>query len=167
MKVVRLSALCTGRLYPPGIIPGTHFCCRSQWPRGLRRRSTAARLLRSWVRIQQGHGCLSVVCCQVEVSAMSWSLVQGSTTDCGASLCVIAKPRERGGHSLQSQRKQTNKQTNKLIFVRVWVNPRAIVRPEGLCQWKIPVTPSKIEPVTFRLVTPACHRVPRNFLFRY
>ena len=26
MKVVRLSALSTGRLYPPGIIPGTHFC---------------------------------------------------------------------------------------------------------------------------------------------
>ena len=25
--------------------------CRSQWPRGLRRRSAAARLLRSWVRI--------------------------------------------------------------------------------------------------------------------
>ena len=25
--------------------------CRSQWPRGLRRRSTAARLLRSWIRI--------------------------------------------------------------------------------------------------------------------
>ena len=27
---------------------------RSQWPRGLRRRSTAARLLRSWVRIPPG-----------------------------------------------------------------------------------------------------------------
>jgi hypothetical protein len=26
MKVVRLSALRTGRLYPPGKIPGTHFC---------------------------------------------------------------------------------------------------------------------------------------------
>ena len=26
MKVVRLSALRTGRLYPPGNIPGTHFC---------------------------------------------------------------------------------------------------------------------------------------------
>ena len=25
--------------------------CRSQWPRGLRRRSSAARLMRSWVRI--------------------------------------------------------------------------------------------------------------------
>jgi len=45
---------------------------RSQWPRGLRRRSAAARLLRSWVRIPQWHGCfsvVSVVCCQVEVSA--------------------------------------------------------------------------------------------------
>jgi hypothetical protein len=30
-----------------------------------------------------------VVCCQVEVSATSWSLVQRSPTDCGASLCVI------------------------------------------------------------------------------
>jgi len=26
MKVVRLSALRTGRLYPPQNIPGTHFC---------------------------------------------------------------------------------------------------------------------------------------------
>ena len=28
--------------------------CRSQWPRGVRRRSTAARLLRLWVRIPPG-----------------------------------------------------------------------------------------------------------------
>ena len=50
------------------------YRCRSKWPRGLRRRSAAAPLLRSWVRIPPGgHGCLSVVsvvCCQVEVSAM-------------------------------------------------------------------------------------------------
>jgi hypothetical protein len=26
MKVVRLLAIFTGRLYPPGNIPGTHFC---------------------------------------------------------------------------------------------------------------------------------------------
>ena len=49
------------------------FIGRSQWPRGLRRRSAAARLLKSWVRIPLGgHGRLSVVslvCCQVEVSA--------------------------------------------------------------------------------------------------
>ena len=46
---------------------------RSQWPRGLRRRSRATRLLRLWVQIPPGgggHGWLSVVsvvCFQVEV----------------------------------------------------------------------------------------------------
>ena len=35
--------------------------CRPQWPRGLRRRSAAARLLRSWVRIPPGAWIF--VCC--------------------------------------------------------------------------------------------------------
>jgi hypothetical protein len=53
---------------------------RSQWPRGLRRRSSAARMLRLWVRIPPRQGCLSVlsvVCCQVEVSATDDHLYRG------------------------------------------------------------------------------------------
>ena len=63
---------------------------RSERPHGLRRRSAAACLLRWWVRIPPGAGMfvMTVVCCQVEVSAMSWSLVQRSPTECGASFCV-------------------------------------------------------------------------------
>jgi len=65
--------------------------CRSQWPRGLRRRSAALRLLRSWVRFSPRAWMfvVSVVSCQVDVSATSLSLVQRIPTYCDASLCVI------------------------------------------------------------------------------
>ena len=64
--------------------------CRSQWPNGLRRGSAATRLSGSWDRIPPGQQCLSlesVVCCQVEISASGWSLVQRSPTECGVSEC--------------------------------------------------------------------------------
>jgi hypothetical protein len=43
------------------IVNINHSTCRSQWWRGLRRRSTAARLLRTWVRIPPG--VWMFVCC--------------------------------------------------------------------------------------------------------
>jgi len=83
---------------------------RSQWPRGLRRKSTAVRLLVLWVRIPPEAWtfvcCLCVcvcVCCQGEVSVTSWPLVQESPTDCGASLCVTSKRYEWGATMKQAE----------------------------------------------------------------
>jgi len=54
-----------------------------QWSRGLRRGSAAAHL---GIRIPPG-ACMSIVCCQVEVSATRWSLVQRGPTEGGLYYC--------------------------------------------------------------------------------
>jgi len=47
-----------------------------------------------------------------------------------------------------------------LICVRGWVDPTVIVRPDGIFQWKIPMTPTGIEPATFRLVAQCISQLP-------
>ena len=59
-------------------LPKASVCCLyAYWDCGLESR-----------RGHEGLTFASVVCCQVEVSAMSWSLVQSSPTECGVSVCV-------------------------------------------------------------------------------
>jgi hypothetical protein len=83
---------------------------RSRQPHGLTHGSAAARLLGLWVRIPPGGMdvcvcvcvCVSVVCCQVEASALGWSLVQRSAPDCGVSECdressILRRPWPTGG----------------------------------------------------------------------
>jgi hypothetical protein len=103
------------------------FNCPSQWPRGLRRGYAVARFF--WdcgFESRRGHICSFIVCGQVEVSATSWSLVQSSPTDCGASLRVTYKPQVWGGHgqrrvaSPQEKKKCVQLDTEYTIRGPVW-----------------------------------------------
>ena len=96
------------------------FClCRSQWPRGLRRRSTAARLLRLWVRIPPG--ARMFVCCECCVLS-------------GRGLCdgLITRPEEsyRLWHVVVCD--QESSKTRRLKFatgLRKYVQTQWVVTP--------------------------------------
>jgi hypothetical protein len=88
----------------PRHIPGSFAscistCCQSQWPRGLWRWSTPARLLRLLVRIppEAWMPVFCVVCGQLVFSASDSSLAHSSPTECCVSECDM--PRQWEGPS--------------------------------------------------------------------
>ena len=92
-----------------------------------------------------GHGCLSVanvLCCQVEVSATSWSLVQRSPTNCGASLCVIQtswiiKPWPIGGYRTKNKQRRTDTHMCMKIYYKPRVPATCLDHPQtGVSQRK-------------------------------
>ena len=77
-----------------------HFYVRTAScdPCYLEGRSRLPRGLKAWLCGRLLPGIMNVVCCQAEVSAMGRSLVQRSSTECGASECdlgtsLMGKPR--------------------------------------------------------------------------
>jgi hypothetical protein len=75
---------------------------------------------------------VSVVFCQVEVSATSWSLVQRSLTDCGASqICVIIKPRRnevaQANIGLSSHR---GKKKKKPVYLSIYQSIYLYISPK-------------------------------------
>jgi len=92
--------------------------CRSHWPRGLRRRSAAARLLRSWVRIPPGAWIfVCFECCVLSGRRLCDELIahpEESYRLCCVVVCDLEtswmrRPWPTGGYFAKN--KQTNKQT--------------------------------------------------------
>jgi hypothetical protein len=67
----------------------------------------------------------------------------------------ISPPPEFDPRTVQPARPPLSKEIFLVyISIRGWVGFRSIVRPEGLCKWKIPMTPPGFKPATFRLLPP-------------
>jgi hypothetical protein len=81
----------------------------------------------------EGHGCLSIVCCQVEVSATGWSLAQRSTTDWGVSECdhEATTMRDSGILGAAVQRRSSRAQGEiKLVLLAIgvyWPNQMLLI----------------------------------------
>ena len=101
-KAVRLSAPTHRPLLPPRKYSWYSFLLVVEsTPRTIVRQGVGLRPLACWDRgfeSHRGHGCLpvsSVMCCQVEVSATSRSLVQRSSTDWCVVVCDLETSRMR------------------------------------------------------------------------
>jgi hypothetical protein len=73
---------------------------------------------RGKTRTDKKKSLVSVVCCQVEVSATGWSLIQGSPTECGVSECDREASTMRRPWPAKAVKPLKKKLTNELE--RLW-----------------------------------------------
>ena len=97
-----------------------HYISRPQWPRGLRRRSSAARLLRLWVRIPPG--AWMSVCCDCCVLS-------------GRGLCdgLITRPEDsyRLWRVVVCDQETSKNEEAKARYRAVKIQPQWVVTPGG------------------------------------
>jgi hypothetical protein len=105
-----------------------NFTSRSQWPRGLRLKSTVASLQRSWVQIALGAWMFfCCVCCMLSGRGLSDELI--TRPEESLSLCMIKKSRRRGVHSPRwaaEAEKINNKNYILLSLILYYMNMRGL-----------------------------------------
>ena len=124
---------------------------RSQWPRGLRRRSAASRLLRLWVRfppeawmsvcceccVLSGRGLCDELITRPEESYRLWCV----------AVCDLEKPQEWGGHSPRLGCKRHKKKLIKII---------SLFLPSNYCHFRWGVKDS-VSPIPLHQPKCQCH----------
>ena len=101
-------------------LPTCTYSYRSQWPRGLRRRSAAARLLRLWVRIPPG-AWMSVfcVCCELLGRVLCDELITRPEESYRLWCVVVCDLERRWSTGGLSRQKQTYAYTLAFLNVRL------------------------------------------------
>jgi hypothetical protein len=97
----------------------------------------------------------NIVCIEtIEVTQSHYRPWQALRVPGGWGSRILRQSAHEGGKFVSPTHRPPLPQEIFLVFISVggWVDPRTIMRLEGLCQWKIPMTPSGIDPTSFRFV---------------